>query len=89
MAGGSITGVVGRIEWAYHVAAEIDGYVVSRSPENTWSLAATPKGTPNTFQLRMRPLMFVAPTQQGAMCFPIETIDVGPNQIRATLGQPL
>lgn len=89
MAGGSIEGVVGRIEWAYCVAAEIEGYVVTRSPDNQWSLVATPKGLPNTFQLRQRPLLFVAPTERGAMCWPIETIEVEPNRVRATLGPPV
>ena len=89
MPGGSISGVVGRIEWAYYVAAEIDGYVVTRSDDNRWSLVGTPKGSPNTYHLRQRPLLFVAPTARGALCFPIESIDVGPNHIRATLGPPL
>ena len=89
MAGGTIRGVVGRIEWAYHVAAEVEGYVVTRGDDQRWRLVATPKGSPNTFQLRQRPLLFVAPTDRGAMVFPIESIDVEPNQIRASLGPPL
>jgi hypothetical protein len=85
--GGSISGVVGRIEWAYHVAAELQGYVVTRSPENRWSLVATPTRA-DPFQLRQRPLVFVGPTAHGDLCFPIESIDVGPTYIKATLGAP-
>ena len=88
MAGGSITGVVGRIEGSYFVAAAINGYTVTRSETNDWSLRATVVQA-DAFKLTQRPLVFVAPTNQGAMRWPITVIEQGPSELRAKLGPPL
>lgn len=92
MAGGSIKGVVGQIKWGYFTAAAINGYTVSRSPDNVWTLIGTVV-IADGFQLMQRPLFFVAPHAKGEWRWPITSIDigttVGPSQIRATLGNPL
>lgn len=88
MTGGAIRGVVGRIEWRYFVAAAIEGYTVTRSADNQWSLLATVIQA-DAFKLRQRPLVFAAPYDAGVWRWPIQSLDVGPNHIRATLGEPL
>ena len=88
MPGGSIRGVVGRITWSYYTAAALHGYTVTRSPENRWTLVATPVQM-DAFKLAQRPLHFVAPHERGEWRWVIETIDVGPTELRATLGPPL
>lgn len=83
-----IKGVHGQIKWAYHVAAEVNGYTVSRSPEKRWSLRAT-VAQADEFKLAQRPLMFVALHQQGEWRWPIETLEVSGATVSASLGQPL
>lgn len=90
--GGTIRGVVGRITWGYFDAATINGYTVTRSVDNRWSVSATVV-TKNDYNLRQRPLHFVAPHAKGEWRWPIDAIDMGtdegPTQLRATLGPPL
>jgi hypothetical protein len=92
VAGGAIRGVVGQITWSYYTAAAINGYTVTRTKAGQWSLAATVV-VANAYNLRQRPLMFVAPHAKGEWRWPIESLDMvtdrGPNQLQATLGAPL
>lgn len=86
MAGGSITGVVGQIKWAYYVAADIHGYTITRS-EARWSLSGF-VGVSDAFKLSQRPLTFVAPTAKGDWRWPIETIEIADGRLIASLGPP-
>jgi hypothetical protein len=86
MSRGSITGVVGQIKWSYYVAAAINGYTVERIADQ-WKLRATVVLS-DAFKLSQRPLMFVAPFQQGEWRFPIVSCDVHDGQLTATLGPP-
>jgi hypothetical protein len=90
MSGATITGVVGQITWAYYTAAAINGYTVTRA-DGRWHLVGTVVMT-DAYKLSQRPLFFVAPHAQGEFRWPILSIehdpDVGPNQLRATLGPP-
>lgn len=88
-------GVVGQITWGYYTAAAINGYTVTRAgrgAEAQWTLVGTVV-IADGFKLMQRPLFFVAPHAKGEWRWPITSIDmgpnVGPNQIRATLGHPL
>lgn len=64
MSRGSITGVVGRITWAHYTAAQLEGYTVTRSPDNVWQLRATVV-LADDFKMAQRPLMFVALHRMG------------------------
>lgn len=87
MAGASITGVHGRIEWAYRVAATIHGYTVTRDGAH-WSLRAT-LTTADAFALRQRPLLFVAPHAKGAWLWPITDCQRHDQTVTAQLGAPM
>ena len=89
MAGGSIQGVVGQIMWSYYKAALLEGYTVTRSPTNEWTLRArVVPGASDAFKLAQRPLVFVAPTEHGAMKWPIESLQVVDGALTAQLGPP-
>lgn len=87
-----IRGIVGRIEWGYFNAAAINGYQVRQQPDGGWSLIGTAINV-DAFKIRQRPLIFVAPHQDGEWRWPIRTIDLGeghgPRAIEATLGPQL
>lgn len=87
-----IRGVVGRIDWGYFAAAALNGYVVRRLADGTWSLHAVVVSF-DSFKLRQRRLTFVAPHQDGEWRWPVKTLDLtegrGPRELRATLGPQL
>lgn len=86
MKGGSISGVVGKIDWSYYAAAAINGYRVTVSKSGDWTLSATVI-TANAFNLTQRPLVFIAPTNGGEWRWRIRTIrfpdgrDVPPDRV--------
>lgn len=82
-----ITGVVGQVKWHYYVAAAINGYTVSRSAEGQWTVRATVVLS-DAFKLSQRPLVFVAPTKQGDMRWPIESLELAEGTLTASLGPP-
>jgi len=88
----AIRGVVGRFDWGYFPAGAINGYNVTRSEDGTWSLRGTLVNF-DAFKIRQRPLIFVAPHQDGEWRWPVQTFDLseghGPRQIQATLGPQL
>lgn len=86
MSGGSITGVVGSIKWAYYTAAAINNYTVTRS-DAAWTLSATVVLS-DAFKLSQRPLRFVAPHAHGEWAWPILTIQLADGALTATLGPP-
>ena len=92
MTGGSIRGVVGRIDWGYFAAAAINGYTVRRAADGSWTLRGTVV-TFDAFKIRQKPLVFVAPHKDGEWRWPVKTIDLGegygPRELRATLGPQL
>lgn len=92
MTGRPIRGVVGRIDWGYFAAAAINGYTARQLPDGSWSLHATIV-TFDAFKMRQRPLVFIAPHQDGEWRWPIKTVDlsegVGPRELQATLGAQL
>jgi len=88
MAGGHISGVVGQIKWSYYVAAAINGYTVTRTPENTWSLRGTVVNH-DAFKLAQKPLLFVAPHARGEWRWPITSWDLAEGSLTAMLGPPL
>lgn len=92
MASRPIKGVVGRLDWGYFAAAAINGYTLARDPDGVWSLRGTVV-TFDAFKIRQRPLVFVAPHQDGEWRWPVQTVELGeghgPRELRATLGPQL
>jgi len=92
MSGRPIRGVVGRIDWGYFAAAAINGYSARQLADGAWALHATVV-TFDAFKIRQRPLVFIAPHQDGEWRWPVRTIDLGdgpgPRELHATLGQQL
>jgi len=87
MGGGAITGVVGRIEWSYFVAAAINGYTVTRNGTE-WALRATVVSS-DAFKLRQRPLIFVAPHNKGEWRWAIRALSLENGRLVADLDPPL
>lgn len=88
----AIRGIVGRLDWGHFAAAAINNYAIRRSADGTWSLRATAV-TFDAFKIRQRPLVFVAPHQDGEWRWPVQTLDLGdghgPRELRAVLGPQL
>ena len=83
-----LRGVAAECRWGYHSAAVLGAWTVTRADFGTWTLTATlVRG--DAFQLQQRPLTFVAPHAAGEWRWPIDTVDVTPTELRATLGAPL
>jgi hypothetical protein len=81
-----LTGVVGRVKWAYYDAALIEGYAVARTAEE-WSLRATVVMS-DAFKMAQQPLVFVAPHQHGQWRFPILSHELTSGTLTARLGPP-
>jgi hypothetical protein len=88
----AIRGIVARITYGYGVAARVTNYALERQDDGVWRVRATII-TFDAYQLRQRPLIFVAPHKDGEWRWPIKTLDVGeglgPRELRATLGPQL
>ena len=82
-----MTGVVGRIRWAYYDAAQLEGYTVTRAGTD-WRVSGRVVLS-DAFKLAQRPLVFVAPTQHGDLQWPIRTLSITNGQLMADLGPPL
>jgi len=61
--GARVRGVVGQVRWGYYDAARLEGYTAQRDPKTQrWSLRArVVPGSANAFNMRQRPLRFIAP----------------------------
>lgn len=85
----TLTGIIGRIEWGYYVAAAIEGYTVTGEKDNTWRLTATVVLS-DPFKLAQRPLRFVAPHAKGVWTWPVQTLHVEQHgRVTARLGPPV
>lgn len=88
-----VTGKTGSLLWGYHAAAQLGTWNIRRQAESKgkppqWTLTARVVRI-DPFQSRQRPLIFTAPRHRGFWCWPIiGDLQLGTNQIRATLGQP-
>jgi hypothetical protein len=83
----NMSGVNGRLEWGYFVAATINWYRVTRRGE-TWSLRAMIVSR-NGYNLAQRPLWFVAPHKFGACRWPVQEWRDDGLAFIATLGPPV
>ena len=87
MAGLTIRGVVGRIEWGYFNAAAINGYTVTRT-DGHWRVSGIVV-LADSFKLAQQPLLFVAPHAHGTWRWPIVELSVMDGRLAATLLPPL
>ena len=81
----TLTGVIGKLMWAYYLAAGIHDYTVVRLDGATWTLVGR-LGAADAYKLTQRPLTFVAPHQRGAWRWPVREITITADQVSATLG---
>jgi len=83
-----LKGVVGHIKWHYYVAAQIEGYTVTRSKDRReWALSATVVLS-DAFKMAQRPLTFVAKHAKGEWRWPITSMQVDAHRLTAKLGPP-
>jgi len=68
-----VRGVHATITWSYYTAATVNGYSISRDTAGAWRLRATVVSA-NAYNLRQRPLVFVATHAKGAWYWPIEEL---------------
>lgn len=79
-----ITGVVGRINWAYFLAGDVRDWTLSMDG-GVRSLTGTLQN-PDTLRLSQQPLVFVAPHAKGAYRWPITSLQIAGASCTAMLG---
>jgi hypothetical protein len=84
-----LRGVVGRVYWAYHVAAELHGFTIWRDKKTkVWSLTGTIV-VGHAYFLSKDPLAFVMPVKGGEWRFPILAHRETGSTIHATIEPPI
>lgn len=80
-----------RILWGYRPAVELRSWAIQRAEKSgEWTLSATSESI-EPFLVQQLPLYFAAPRPKGGFwMWPVKghVEQFGPNQLRATLGQP-
>jgi hypothetical protein len=84
----ALHGGAATLLWGDREAAVLSSWQIVRASRHQWQLTATITRT-NPFYCRQRPLLFAAPRTRGFWTWAVETLDVGPRTLQATLGQPL
>src|SRR5262245_18017139 len=93
-----IRGVVAAIKWFpngtivpgagdYFNAAAIEGYTITRSPDNRWA-AVGRVILADAYKLTQRPLVLVAPVKGGEFRWAIRSFEIRDGRLRADLGEP-
>lgn len=80
------TGDSAAILWGYRQAVVLKSWQIAKV-KGKWTLRGAVQRV-DAFQARQRPLLFTAPRPKGYWAWPIETLDLGPSQLVATLGPP-
>ena len=77
--------------WGYRSVAVLTSWRIAKT-EKGWRLSGT-LASADAFQCRQavtrKELLFTAPRDKGRWCWELLDVDLGTNQLRATLGQPL
>jgi len=86
----SLHGTEATIVWGYRPAVVLKSWRIAKQNKGAWLLSAQIDRV-DSFQARQKPLLFTAPRtgKNGLWAFPVKTLDVGPNSIRATLEPPV
>ena len=82
----SLRGTQASLLWGYHTAAALTTWHIAKQAGG-WKLTAT-IARADRFQLRQKPLLFTAPRKGGFWAWGVESVDVGPSSLVATLGPP-
>lgn len=81
-----IAGADGSIRWAYHLAASIRPWTVTKDEgEDVYRLAGTIVQS-HPVKVAQRPLTFVAPVKGGTWRWPILELQITGTSLTATLG---
>lgn len=81
-----VQGVIGIVKWSYYNAAAIHGYALKRNADKTtWTLRAQVV-MHDSFKLKQKPLVFVAPHAKGQWRWPIEEFNIAAGVMTARLG---
>lgn len=84
----TLHGGTASLLWGYRTAAVLKSWRITKDKkQGKWTLTGT-LARVDAFQARQTPLIFTAPRDKGMWCWPIESIDMGPNHLRAILGPP-
>jgi hypothetical protein len=75
----------GLVKHAWHVAAEVAGFVITVDPARRLTLAGRVAAS-DPYLLTQTPLVFVIPTRKGPMRWPIEALTVAEGHVTARLG---
>ncbi len=80
---GEVRAARGRIEWGYHVAAELREFTITHDrTADVWTLAGTAV-VANRYQLGQKPLELVVPVTGGAWRYRVLATEVVGTTIRA------
>ena len=86
LGGGTMTGALGQIKFAYQTAAVITGFVVARDElTKTWLLTGS-VAQANAYLLAQAPLVFVPTVKAGAWRWPVESWAMAEGRCSARLG---
>lgn len=88
-AGTVVGGLVGRIQWHYHVAADVQGFTVDRDERGQLFLRAAVSQF-SEYRLSQAPLTFIVTVKGGEWKWPIvEVLSFAERALYAHLGAPL
>lgn len=82
----TIRGGPGRLLWGHRPVADLSAWTIRRTGR-TWTLSATVTRT-DPFGLRQKGLLFTAPRDKGFWAWGVESVQIGAETLRATLGPP-
>lgn len=84
----AIHGDTASLVWAYHTAASLSQWRITKANNKQWTLRATVARI-DPFQARQRPLLFSAPHSQGFWRWEVQELHLTDGSLTATLGPPL
>jgi hypothetical protein len=83
----TLRGVRGSILWGYRTAAALPSWTVQKTVTGTWVLFARVERA-DAFICRQRPLYFSAPRRKGMWCWPVTSVQLRDQTLRANLAPP-
>jgi hypothetical protein len=88
-AGTVVGGIHGRLQWHYHVAADVQGFTVDRDERGQLFLRAAVT-TFNEYRLAQTPLTFIVTVKGGEWTWPVvKVLSFADHALWAHLGAPL
>ena len=88
-AGTLCSGIHGRLQWHYHIAADVQGFTVDRDERGQLFLRAAVTQF-SEYRLSQSPLMFIVTVTGGEWKFPVmQVLSFAEHALFAHLGAPL